>query len=120
MIRAIIPTYEPGGLNAKIYPHWKDSPTFTIVNIEDSKYTCSDIVKLSEDLIIDVIKRNHINVVLTLSLSIRALELLDKIGVKVYIGKCKYVDEIVKEFIRNKLLRVNISKCLGGIKDFKL
>jgi len=118
MVRIIIPTYEPGGLDAKIFPHWKDSPTFTIVDIEDSRYICKDIVKLSDELVIEIIKRNRIDAVLALSLSIRALSLLEKIGVKVYVGKNNKVNEMIKDFIENKLLRINICKCKGGLKDF--
>jgi len=120
MIRVIIPTYEPGGLNAKIFPHWKDSPTFTIIDIDDSEYRCKDIVKLSEELIIEIIKRNKVDAVLTLSLSIRALDLLEKFGVKVYVGKNNRVDKMVKDFINNRLIRVNVCKCRGGLSDFRI
>lgn len=120
MVKVIIPTFEPGGLGVKIYPHWKDSPTFTIINIENTDYTCEYIVRVSSDeLIVNMIKSYKVDAVLTLSLSTRALELLEKIGVKVYVGKNTDVNKMIEDFIENKLHRITICRYIGGIRDFK-
>jgi len=118
-VRVIIPTVEPGGLNANVYPHWKDAPTFTIIDVDDSSYNVVDVIKITDEMIIDAVRKYNVPAVLTLSLSIRALELLEKFNVKVYVGKSTQVTKLLEEFTNNRMFRVKICKCIGGIADFK-
>ena len=48
-LRFLIPTYKPGGLDAKIFPHWKDAPIFTEVCFDEDGIREFDTFKLKSD-----------------------------------------------------------------------
>ena len=107
----LIPTYEPGGLDAKIYPHWKDAPTFTHIVLVNSGVKEVYIHRLSsDDLIINIVKREGVKYVIAQSLSTRAIELLKKLGVKVLLGNVKTVREAVEKFRDKELYVVKLHK----------
>jgi len=110
-IRALIPTYKPGGLDARIHPHWKDAEIFTEVEFDENRVHSVKLHELTSDtLIIDIVKKEKIDVVIALSLSTRAVELLDKVGVPVLTGKIQTVKEAIKKFRNKKLYTVKITK----------
>ena len=111
-VKLLIPTYEPGGIDAKIYPHWKDSPTFTqvILSKEGNVVDIKVHKLLSDELIINLVVREGINYVIAQSLSSRAIELLCKVGVKVLTGKVNTVKEALEKFRRRELYLLKLIK----------
>ena len=110
-IKILIPTHEPGGLDAQIYPHWKDAPVLTIVSLCDSDVTDVETVKLaSDELIVNVIREKCIKYVITQSLSTRALELLNRLGVGVLLCTSKTVKEAIEKFLKKELYLVTLTK----------
>ena len=109
--KILIPTYEPGGLDAQIYPHWKDTPVLTIVSLCNSDITDVETVRLaSDELIVNVIKEKGIEYVIAQSLSTRALELLNSIGVRVLLCKSRTVREALEKFSKKELYLVTLTK----------
>ena len=109
--KILIPTYEPGGLDAQIYPHWKDAPALTIVSLCNSNVTDVEIVKLaSDELIVNVIREKGIKYVIAQSLSTRALELLNSLGVGVLLCKSKTVREAIEKFSKKELYLVTLTR----------
>lgn len=110
-VKVLIPTYEPCGLDARIYPHWRDAECFTHVEFdEENIYNVKAERLASDDLIINLVKREGINYVIALSLSVRAVELLNKIGVVVLTGNIKTVREAIQNFRKRKLYILKIIK----------
>jgi len=110
-LRFLIPTYKPGGLNAKIFPHWKDAPIFTEVCFDENGIKELNTFELKSDaLIIEKVKKRKIKGVIALSLSIRAIELLDKNGVTVYTGNVKSVQDAIQKYLRKELQIVKVVK----------
>ncbi len=110
-IKILIPTYEPGGLDTQIYPHWKNSPVLTIVSLCDSDVKDVETVKLaSDELIINVVREKGIEYVITQSLSTRALELLNSLGVRVLLCTSKTVREAIEKFSKKELYLVTLTK----------
>jgi len=111
-LRVLIPTYEPGGLEARVYPHWRDSPTFTQVDVgEGCRVEGVKVHRLeSDELIIDLVKREGIDCVIALSLSTRALELLTRVGVKVLTGSFSTVKEAIQLLCRRELYALKLEK----------
>ena len=117
-IKVLLPTYKPGGLGARIYPHWKDAPTFTVVTFNEDRVLESKVLKLeTDDLIINLVKKENINEVITLSLSTRALELLNRAGVMVLTGKIKNVKEAIDKYRRKELYILSITKTRQNEKE---
>ncbi|OYT61725.1 MAG: hypothetical protein B6U69_03075 [Thermofilum sp. ex4484_15] len=116
-VRTLLPTYQPGGLKAKVYPHWRDSPTFTKVCLSKEGVRCVRSFKLaSDELLVELIKREGVNYVIALSLSTRALELLTNLGVKVLTGKFSTVEEALRKFKEGKLFLLTLNKVrIGGL-----
>jgi len=111
VFRALIPTHEPGGLNAKVYPHWKDAPVFTQVVFNHGGVREVRVHKLtSDELVINIVRREGINYVIAQSLSTRAIELLEKLGVKVILGNAATVADAISKFMEGKLYLVKLSK----------
>ncbi|RLI42847.1 hypothetical protein DRO59_02880 [Candidatus Bathyarchaeota archaeon] len=110
-LRFLIPTYKPGGLNAKIFPHWKDAPIFTEVCFNENGIREFDTFELKSDtLIIEIVKKRKVKGAIALSLSIRAIELLNKKGVTVFTGKVKTVQDAVQKYLRKELYIVKLVK----------
>ncbi len=110
-VKALIPTYEPCGLDARIYPHWKDASCFTLVEFDKEKiYNVKAERLASDDLIIHLVKREGIGYVIALSLSVRAVELLNKVGVTVLTGNAKTVIEAIQHFRIKKLYILKVVK----------
>jgi len=109
--KILLPTYEPGGLDAKIYPHWASSPTYTFVSIKNGEPDEVNIYRLeSDELLINLIKRLDVKVVVASSLSIRALELLEKIGTRVAISQSIRVKDAISKFCNGELYFVKICR----------
>lgn len=111
--RVLIPSYEPGTLDSKIYPHWKDAEVFVQVEFDDNRiYEVKKHKLSSDDLIINIVKRENIAYVITYSLSIRALELLQKAGVKVLspLEAVSTVGEAIDKFRKCDLAVVKLNK----------
>ena len=109
--RILLPTYQPGGLKAKIYPHWKDAPSFTIVCFDGEKVLEEKSVSLgSDELIINLVKKENIKYVIAMSLSTRALELLTKQGVVVLTGNISTVQDALEKFKEKKLFKLKLVK----------
>jgi len=110
-VKALIPTYEPCGLDARIYPHWKDASCFTLVEFDEEKIYNVKVERLaSDDLIINLVRREGIGYVIALSLSVRAVELLNKVGVTVLTGNAKTVREAIQHFRNKKLYILKVVK----------
>ena len=110
-VKALIPTYEPCGLDARIYPHWKDASCFTLVEFDKEKiYNVKAERLASDDLIINLVRREGVGYVIALSLSVRAVELLNKVGVTVLTGNVKTVREAIEHFRNKKLYVLKVIK----------
>ena len=109
--RVLIPTYKPGGLKARIYPHWKDAPIFTEVCFKESNAIETKTFILDSDaLIINTVKKEGIKDVIALSLSTRAVELLSRIGVTILIGKIKTVPDAIEKYRKGELYIIKVTK----------
>ena len=110
-LRFLIPTYKPGGLDAKIFPHWKDAPLFTEVCFDEVGIREFDTFELKSDtLIIEIVKKRRIKGAVALSLSIRAIELLNKNGVTVFTGNVKTVRDAIQKYLKKELYIVKLAK----------
>ncbi len=112
LTKILIPTYKPGGLKAKVYPHWKDAPFFTEICLDERKSVIeTKVLKLtSDELIISMIRKEGIKNVIALSLSTRALELLNKCGVLVFTGNVKTVSDAIEKYKKGELYLIRIVK----------
>ncbi|RLE86876.1 MAG: hypothetical protein DRJ96_04535 [Thermoprotei archaeon] len=109
-IRVLVPCYEPGGLSAKVYPHW-EAKTFTIICLGKRKVYRAWVVRRGEgELLIRLIEREGVKAAFTLSLSTRALELLEKRGVAVLTGNFTTVGEAVSKWMRGELYVLKLLK----------
>ena len=61
-------------------------------------------------LIINLVKKRKIKGVIALSLSIRAIDLLNKSGVTVFTGKVKTVKDAIQKYLRKELYIVKLVK----------
>jgi len=64
----------------------------------------------SDDLIINIVKREKIEYIIAQSLSTRALELLEKLGVKVLLGNVKTVRDAIDKFRKGELYLAKLVK----------
>jgi len=110
-VKVLIPAYKPGNLDAKVYPHWKDAEVFTEIELRNNEiYSVKPHILSSDTLIINLVKKEKINYVITQSLSIRALELLNRFNVIVLTGKIKTVRDAIEKFKKKDLYIVSLSK----------
>lgn len=108
--KILLPTYEPS-LESKIYPHWKDSPYFTIVCFDGKNVLSSKHVPhKSDELIINLVKKENVKYVIALSLSTRALELLNKNNVTVLTGNITTVRDALLKFKKKELFKLKLIK----------
>ena len=108
--KILMPTEEPGGLDARVYPHWKGAPTYTIVEVGSSGNVLNlEIAKLgSDELLINLVKTRGIEYVVVQSISTRALELLNRVGVRVLKTKSSTVRDAVKDFVEKRLCELRV------------
>lgn len=77
----LLPCYELGGLEAKVYPHW-EADTFAILCLgEEGICDVRVIERRRGELLMDIIDGEGVRAAFTLSISTRALELLERRGV---------------------------------------
>jgi len=115
--KLLIPSKEPGGLDAEVYPHWRGAPTFTEVILDGERVAGVKVHRLgSDELLIDLVRKEGIGFVIAQSLSTRALELLERVGVKVLRTRARVVRDTVKEFVAGKLCVLKLS-CVPMDRD---
>jgi len=108
--KILLPTYGPS-IESRIYPHWRDSPYFTIICFDGNKVLGSKHVSLkSDELIINLVKRESVKYVIALSLSTRALELLNKNNVTVLTGNVTTVGDALSKFKKKELFKLRLIK----------
>ena len=110
VVRILMPTYRPGGLKARIYPHWCRSPTFTLVSLRDGYEV--KVFERRKVTPLDLVKGEGVNVIIACSLSIKALEELSTLGVKVYSACDVTVEEAIGMYRGLRLPRVSVVKVL--------
>jgi len=102
--KLLIPSMEPGGLDAEIYPHWRGAPVFTQVVLEGDRVASVEVRRLgSDELIVDLVRREGIGFVVAKALSTRALEMLTRLGVRVLKTSARTVREAVSDFVSRRL-----------------
>ena len=109
-IRVLVPCHEPGGLGAKVYPHW-EARTFTILCLgREEVYSVKVVRRGRGELLIHLIEREGVKAAFTQSLSTRALELLERRGVAVLTGDFATVSEAVSKWMRGELYVMKLLK----------
>jgi len=110
MPKILLPTEEPGGIDAKVYPHWKGSPTYTIVELSnDGRVLGFEVARLgSDELLINLVRERGVEIVIVHSISTRALELLNRAGVRVLKTVSQTVRDALRDFNEKKLCELRV------------
>ena len=110
-LKVLMPCYEPGGAHVEIYPHW-EANIFTIAHISNGKIKYKIIKRNKGELIVNIIRREGVNIVIAKSLSTRALELLKNLNVKVCLckGECKNIEEALIKLLHGELYEIELVK----------
>jgi len=109
-LKILLPTEKPGGLEAKIYAHWENSPTYTIISIVNGKVRNVSIIELGDRKLLDVILGQNVNTIIAHSLSTKALEILTKAGKKVALAPLLKVNEVLNLFLEGKICYIKLER----------
>ncbi|OYT51193.1 MAG: hypothetical protein B6U76_11350 [Desulfurococcales archaeon ex4484_217_2] len=108
--KVLIPTEKPGGLEARIYAHWENAPTYTIIHIVNGQVRSVSIIELGNRRLLDIIFSQGVNIIIAHSLSTKALETLTRTGRKVALAPPIRVSEALELFLKGKLCYVRLER----------
>lgn len=107
-MRVAIPSNSPGGLDAKISPHFGRCDVFTVVEIKEGKVADVCVIKNQsshfgfEKTPAEILASSKVDAILTQGMGPKALQLFANCGIAVYVTSAQKVDDAVRELIENK------------------